>query len=952
MSTGVKINGINMFINKLETVEEIIDIDELKKEFELDEGETGFYKLSFSKKELLGTATANLTYNRPPIGPIKRGLYCTFCDRVGPKDHEQTCSFPEDDDKLNLTISGFNENILKKLNYDGDYKTLKDSIQNKTLTQEQLNEILLIQDEITVTDGTFDIESNLNVLTNISYLGIYTKRGPKKLVAKTQTTQFLNNVIISYEENDNKTSIRISKNGLINLVNVPEDIEARQRLITELIKRINDSDSVDYDAFKRLTTFDKYTYIPDKSYIHSMTGQFTLNALQQPGNQVNFENLNNLISPYDSMGNLDRSDVTTIETGVFGDKIINFGGIKIIEWEYSLGRLTRKQVMSKEYIRFTSIPDNGVKLTAIINKNGPVMMTLSLCTDKQIRKGLCGQGTSVIREDLFKDVQFLFDKLFDSEPELLIKKSLDTTSKKPALIFNTVSGYAGPDRKTRGRNVAGQSYIEDMRPVPFSWKGNCPDPNYQYIAPQGQQHTKGDNLWYPVCETKTTDSIAMMKKYLRKGFPLNDEQAAMYDIIYDDLGEDLGSGIIVPDSTVAGATAEVKIDGVFQKVTVVDRVSKKNNEFRVKIGDKTVKVKGENFKRDSRGFPGLESFNRSQLLNCIQKNLIKFDLIINESGKIIKNKTSELNEKFNQENATKFLSIFEQNKITNTNFTVNNLDKFTTSIYTVSSVPNECINFFLVLSPEGNFYINNMLNSLECQISNKFDDTIILNGYLKYNDIERMNEYHVIDIVYKNSPLTENNFQERQRILFYLQSLVFSTITDEIFVYPDAYDNIIEASYEMIESNREIKLIFIESTCCNYIIWGNKDTYKDTFALQIIDKSGQIIKFGYNGRSIPEGINLDFLNNYAFHQKKDIPANFFVGDYYNIKINRDANDKVVANRKISIVNKTEMTKTFDETIDILLTKFTPIESGFFSDPEKWITIDKTYTYSGGLLSVS
>ncbi len=947
----VKINGINMFINKLESVGEIIDIDQLKLSFKLDEGETGFYKLSFSKKEILGTETANVTYNRPPIGPIKEGLYCTFCNSVGPDDHSETCSFPEDDNKLNLTISGFNDNILRKLDYSGDYKPLKDSIENKTLTQEQLNEILLIPDEITVVDGTFDISSNLNVLTIISYLGIYKKRGPKRLAAKTETTQFLNNVMISYEENDIKTSIRISKNGLINLVNVPENTEKRQKLITELIKRINDSKSVDNEEFKSLTGFDKYTYIPEKSYVHSMTGQFTLSELEKPENQVNFENLDRLISPYDSMGNLASTVYTKIETGPSGDKIINFRGIRIIEWEYSLGRLTRKQVMSKEYIRFISIPDNGIKLTAIINKNGPVMMTLSSCTDKQIRKGLCGQGTSVIDKSLFDDVRNLFNKLFEAEPELLIKKSLDTPVKSTK-NYNTVSGLAPPDRKTRTRyDSSGQAYIEDMRPVPFSWKGNCPDPNYQYIAPYGQQHKK-DKLWYPVCETKTTDSIAMMKKYLRKGFPLNDEQAAMYDIIYDELGEDLGSGILVPDSTIAGATAEVKIDGVFQKVTVIERVSKKSNEFRVKIGDKIIKVKGEDFKRDSRGFPGLDSISRNQLLNCIRKNLAKSDQSVNEKGEKIKNQLSDLNEKFNQENAKKFLDIFDPNIITNTNLNLNNLDKFTTRIYTVSKVPNECINFFLVLSPDGNFYIDKKLNSLECQISNKFSDTIILNGYLKYNDTERMNEYHIIDIVYYNGSLTEVNFQARFRNLFDLQSLVFTDIIDEIFVYPDAYDNVIEASYEMIEVNTEIKLIFIESTSCNYIIWGNKDPYEDTFELQILEKSGLTIKFGYSRRSIPEGINLDFLNNFTFKLISDIPDDLFVNDYFNVKINRDANDKIVPNRKISIVNKTVMTRTFDETIDILLTKFRPIESGFFSNPEKWFTRDKTYTYSGNMLLAS
>ena len=72
-------------------------------------------------------------------------------------------------------------------------------------------------------------------------------------------------------------------------------------------------------------------------------------------------------------------------------------------------------------------------------------------------------------------------------------------------------------------------------------------------------------------------------------------------------------------------------------------------------------------------------------------------------------------------------------------------------------------------------------------------------------------------------------------------------------------------------------------------------------------------------------------------------------DYFNIKINRDSAGNVVPNRKISIMDKSEMFKTFEETIDILLTKFNPIEYTFFSDPDEWDTPENTYRFSDGLL---
>ena len=944
MSTEVKINAINMFINKLESVEEIIDIDSLKTAFELDEGESGFYKLSLSQKKVFGTETINDTYNRPPVGPIQDGLYCSYCSNIGPDDHSETCDFPEED-SLYLTISGFNDYVIRNVEYQGDYKNLKDNILNKTVTQEQINNVLLIPDEILVQNGNIDIDSNLNVLTNISYFGIYKKRGPKKLAAKTTTTQFLNNVIISYEEESVKTSIRISKNGLINLINIPNNRQSMKTLIDELIKRINDSGSVNYENFKNLTGYDTYVFISDKSYIHSMSGQFTLGVLEKPGNQIDFENLDNLISPFDSMGNLVSSDFTKIEVYPFGDNIINFNGLKIIDWEYSIGRLTRNQVMSKEYIKFVSTPANGVKLTSVINKFGVIMMTLSLCSYKQIRRGLCGEGSTPINKDMFNNVMISFNKLFESEQDILLKKSL--TSTISTSTFNTVSGYAPSGkicRRTRTRDSGDKTYKEGMRPDPYSWKGTCPDPNYQYLKPEGVQDT--DGLWYPCCETKTKESVEMMKKYLLTGFPRNKEQAEMYNIKN---GQDTGSGIIVSGSNIIGANALVNINGKFQQVTVIKKLSKKSNEYIVKTSEgKNVTVNGTDFQRDSRVFLGLNTFRRQQLLNCIQKNLFRFDLIVETDGKLMKNDASGLNEKYNKENADKFVSIFDPITVDLSNLTYYNINRFTRDVYNVRKVPNDSYNFFLVLSPDGNFYINEKLKSIECQISNKFKDTIILNGFLRFNDIEFKNEYHITDLLYYNETLINNQFDQRYIILFDLQNLMFTSIIDEILIYPDVYSNVIEGSYEIIDTNKQVKLIFIDSKCCNYIIWGNKDNYQDIIQLQILEKSKQTIKFGYNNESIPEGIGLDFLSIYTFN-KREIPVDLFVNDYFNIKINRDSVGNVVPNRKISIMDKSEMFKTFEETIDILLTKFNPIKYTFFSDPDEWDTPENTYRFSDGLL---
>ena len=945
--SNVKINGINAFVNKLDTVEDIIDIDRLKENFELDEGETGFYKLSLSQKKVFGTETVDDNYNRPPIGPIKNGLYCSYCGSVGPADHTEVCSRPEDD-SLYLTIGGFNDYIIENIDYQGDYKEIRDSIKGGTVTQEQINEILLVPNEIDVSNGTLDISSNKSVLTNVSYFGIYKKKGPKKLSAKTTTTQFLNNVIISHEMDDIKTSIRVSKNGLINLINVPNEISEREKITQTLISRINKSGAVNVENFKSVTGLDEYAIVPSKSYIHSMSGQFTINVLEKPGNEVDFENLDKLISPYDSQGNLVSGDFTNV-TDVNGNKVINFDGNKIIEWEYSIGRLTRNQIMTKEYIKFVAIPAKGVKLTAVINKFGIVMMTLSLCGEKQIKQGLCEPGNEEISKDMFDGIMNSLNKLFDKEQNILIKKSL-SGSKKETTEYNTVSGYAPSGkicRLTRTRDKGdNKTYKEGMRPAPYSWSGTCPDPNYQYLKPEGVQDK--DGLWYPCCETKTKESVERMKQYLITGFPRDAAEAKKYGIVN---GQDLGSGIIAPDSNVIGASANVSIDGKYEQVTVIKKLSKKSNEYIVKRADgSNVTVKGTDFERDSRTFPGLNSFRREQLLGCIQKNLAKFDLAIID-GKLMKKEESDMNEKYNNERTAYLLSLLDPSSINTNNFNYSNVSEFTKTVYNVRKVPQDSYDFFLVLSPEGNFYINNKLKSIDCQISDKFSDTVVMYGYLRFNETEFKNEYHIVDLIYYNEQLNKNSFEQRYSILLDLQNLVFTSIVEEILIYPDVYQNVIEGSYEIVETDKNAKLVYVDTKCCEYVVWGNKDFYQDIIQLQILKKSGQQITFGYEDKSVPKGIGLDFLDDYTFN-KREIPNVLSTGDYFNVKINRDASGNVVPNRKLGILEKSAKYKSYNETIDILLTKFNPVDITFFNDPDEWFTPDdKIYVFSGGLLKL-
>ena len=904
--------------------------------------------MSLYQKNVIGTDTINETYNRPPIGPIREGLYCSYCGSMGPQDHLMDCDLPEDD-SLYLTFNSFDEFILSNPEYKGDYENIKNKFKTKTVSQEDINEILLTPDEITVYNGEIDIKENKDVLTNISYFGIYKKRGPRKLASKTSTTNFLNNLMINFELKEEKTSIRISKNGLINLVNIPKDTNVFNYMVEELIKRLNESNSVNIENFNRASkgNYTIYTMIENKSYIHSANAQFNIKGLDK-GKEINFEELDNIISPYDNNGRLIDGLYTKIKNTPSNKQIIFIDDFKIIEWNFTPGRLTRNNVLTKEYIKFISSPAPGIKITSVINKSGIVMMSMSYCNEKQISDGLCEpKNNSYIKTEYFENVSSVINRIFEEENEIFSKKSLDYETDKGPTIYNTVSGYAPSGkicRLTRTRDSGDNNYKEGMRPNPYSWKGKCPDPNYQYLKPEGVQDK--DGLWYPCCETKNKESIQKMKNYLITGFPSTEAEKTKYNISGEN--EDMGSGIIIPGSNAINSEANVLIDGVYQRVTVIKKLKKASNEYKVKLNNGEIRtVKGTDFERDNRYFPGLNTFTRDKLLNCILRNLIKSKSYISKEGKILIKDTSPFNEKYDEKYSKYFSENIDINLIKKREFTYNSSIFFKENNYNLRSAPGDSYNFFLVLSPNGNFYINDKLNIVESQISNNFTELIILNGYLSDNDINFKNEYSVTDILYKGYNLQNLVFNDRYKILFDLQNKnqEFNSIFEEIINIEEVYGDIIQASNNIINKNSNSILIFVSDE--DIITWGENNVYEDILKLQVIKKNKETIEFGYDNNKIPENIGLDFLRNYTFN-KRDIPDDLFVSDYFNIKINKDFNGEVVPNRKISILDKTTKPDiSFEKLIDILLIKFNNIKKDFFTSSQyEWNFITEVLTDGG------
>jgi hypothetical protein len=950
MDSDLKINSTNFFVNKVDSFLDIIDMNILKTRFPLDSEDSprGFYRINFAEKKNMGAGTINSNYNRPPVGPIKKGLYCSYCYKKGPQFHTNECPYPEDK-SLYLTLGGFNEFVIKNNSYDGDYFELKTKIIDGTITQEELNnELLFIIDEVKLSEQQFSLERHSNLLSKIQFSGIVKKRGPKKLANKTATTQFLNSAIIFYKDGLVKTSIRVSKNGLINLVNIPKELEKLNFLINTLIDKIKQSGAVDTEKFEEITGLPDFEYLPYKSYTHSITAQFSVSRSLE----INFENLNSLIAPTDPYGNLLNTEHTILEVTNTGFTIINLKGVKIIEWSFSSGKMSRNQTMIKEYIKFVSIPAPGIKITGIINKYGVIMLTMSRCGDKIIKESLCGDTFTPLSVNYFNLLKEVFIDLFTKNDKFLLKKTLESEIVKPER--NTLSGYAPAHcRPIRTRKLKdGTTYYEEMHPVPYSWKGKCPDPNYQFLDPLGSADEEG--IRYPCCEAKSKKSIERMKEYLIKGFPNGADSKTKSDNFLSSIteNEDPYSGIIIFGSNNKGATAKVLIDGNFETVTVIKKLSKKNNNYQVRNNrtGEILEVRGEDFERESRYFRGLNTFTKNELLMCIKTNLYNLDLKINSRGELVHNLISNLNEKFSPRHRTIFLNLMGSTKIKMRDLTYNSVLDLTKNTYFLKNVGTESNNFFLVLSPEGNFFINENFNVLETDIQEISTDTIILNGFLTFNFIESKYVYTIITLIYYNESLEEYTFIDRELILRELLSK-FSGITEIIFVYPDNYTDLIEGSSVIIEANDKNKMVFINSEDFkDNILWSDKDKYSDNIELQILNINyiTYTIEFGYEDKEFPSNIGIDLIKKYTFFEK--LPVGLKVGDYIKLKINRDINGNIVPNRKLTIIKKTTKTFNYEYIVDLLLVKFFPINYTFYSQADRWYYFDTTLVYDGEKLT--
>ena len=970
--TTLNIYGINSFINKFDdSKQEIINLQELKETFKVDfefddsvnqieETELpAFTQLTFNERITSDDTSFSTSYNRPPLGPIENFCYCSYCSNVAPEYHTIECPFPEKK-SLFLTIEGLYYYVIQAKNPDfsDKFMELRQAWLDNELTQKQLNEFLLVPNSVKISDNQDSRKIPLsNKLTKIQYFDVVKLRGPTKLEYTTATQKFSNAIMLSYEytvggngsngvseshespeeEVSKKTSIRIYKNGLINLINVPGSKYQREILYESLIDRINSSseDTIDIDNFNKeaskftIDEYDEYSIIDEASYIHSVNSQFAMWKIKDKY-LIDLNKLTNLISPFNSDGKIVSGEFTTVSNLKNSDKQIMKleyldDSVYIINWEHSLGKITKTMATSREEIKCVVLPTDGIKISLQIHKHGTFQMSMSYCNASDLKNSICtkivDKSDNPLDFEYFEKVKRIFTGILQNSPSI-ISDNIQYSEEDTTMIRNTVSGNAPPNKPGTSTAVCRKKDprpgFPSPRPIPYSFKGQCPE-SRQYIDPIGV--LGNDGLYYPCCSARTQKSEIEYRDFLIKGFPRSNEEASEYGITKN---EDTRSGILKPGSINIGASTRAKINGEWIPVTIIGYKGKsiKPKELFVQLPDtKVITVKREDLERDSRYFPGLKKLDKDQLIRCIIKNL-----------KYSKEEISPLE----LENLTTIKNLID---IADTRFnpilSVYHIDLFEKIKYFVTSVPNTATMYYLYISPTDSYFINTYGNKKVKSLSENINETMIFLGFLESNT----DKYFVTDILYFNRKITEP-FSQKINTLREIQDTYF--ITDQNMIFSEYSSNVIKGAKELLQENSDISLIFTPNT--NYMnlkVWNSKSNEISTSSdssdsseiiLQLIRKpKTNYFTLGYENTNLKGkerfGISFDSI----FIPKKFIDENLVkLNDYVLFEFDYNKQTGELGSRILTPQEKSSKPDiSLNETLTKLSLVLNPIKESFF-----------------------
>lgn len=431
----------SMLINNIDYTKQ----KNVKSEYNFLNLETLVYQFQLDKSFISKSyyqSNPEFSYNEPPKGPIERNFECVYCNQSGPDNHLKTCKRP------------FTSSLY--------------------LTKEFNN---------------FD--------EGMPYNMVIAKRGQKKVVSTSvKSDKFQDSVEIIYSDvNERETTIRIAKNGSINIISSGF---GNKKLPELIVNKVNETSALNLREYRKVyPNKNKFDIDPKITYKYLMFAQFNMYPKKYHDQYfINLSTLSNSLKEYIDKNNVISSNGDSYVVSKFQ---VNTGNV-----------LSKNNKTTNPLINFNLVPNNPdtsfIKFSVVIYKRGAVQIRLSYNkkSEQPLELKMLEKLYSFLEEILSKII--LSKKIIQSE-EPVVKKGITNMvdSRQPQMCH---------DR-------------EGLRPVPYSFHGVCPDPS-MYIRPEGKRRV--DGRYEPCCyklKENGKDSLKRYKNILKNGYP--DADAEKYD---------------------------------------------------------------------------------------------------------------------------------------------------------------------------------------------------------------------------------------------------------------------------------------------------------------------------------------------------------------------------------------------------------------------------------------
>jgi hypothetical protein len=774
--TELKVTSLDYHINRFNNKpnDTIIDLNTLATRFKLSDN---FTKLEYSQK--VGKNSIEQVINRPPVGPIPENYMCPYCERYGPNNHTVQCINPSLR-SLVLTYGGF-----QQLLFDADYTgPLEEDL---TMYRQNINrEAILAKYFVDTTDLSNDSFSN------ITYDKVVKIKGKDPKAPKTIATRFSNVVFLYYSYDDATASLRIYRDGMVDIKNAPRDERRYQELLNTLSQKINDSGAVATTAYSRLLSFNglppstKWSpLIVDLYVVHAMAYLFGEEDRKTKG--IVFDRLEDILLPMESNNYVTVRDTQRI----------------LLSLPYNVSVKNKTSDRDNMVFLFTN---EEFTVSIFVTRYGVFQYTLSgkdLSPNQTIAK--------------LNAINTFFINVFNSE-DLTEPTYISTNPLIYAMHETqdaTVTGLIPPKSKTQreGTEVCRktQSGVA-MQPTPYTWTGTCADENYAPTMGLSSKSQGGDvkvsyrgreeQLYYPCCVKLVGKAKIDYIDKLKRGITV--EEQATYGVFPDD---DILSGVIDPRSTKVGEETFVRLPNEtdYSRVRVITAPKKVTADALYQVqrlsDNQLFTVTRMSFKRASRYFRGLNSLSKEELIAILRRENLVID------GQTVRN--------FRQPYDVRYI-------------TYDALLTFNNKKYSVTSVPHGAYLVYLKYINKNNQFFVEPTNMIKLPSEITFIENTTTLGYYLNSDF--------YPIVVAGSGSEENSTD----LLNGMEG------AEEV----EFYDNYVDASNYLLKRDPYAQLIFVPADLTD-IIYVYDERHRTPFVnVQVLQQSGNLYTLGINNKPL------------------------------------------------------------------------------------------------------